>query len=173
MNLSYYKLDNVIPICKAAGARKGKIKLYETFDPGGTSILPPLPIYKVDRKRFFKWYFFIKNGLIFKLLRERICMRRSTIHFVSVDTLDNIVNECGIDKVDLIKIDVEGTELELLRGSLNLLRKHKPVLLIEVHYGFGWRPQEIYDLLEGYGYSLTMDKRPAKTLVVARVPEKP
>lgn len=35
------------------------------------------------------------------------------------------------DKIDLIKIDVEGAEVEVLQGGIKTLRKYKPVLVIE------------------------------------------
>jgi len=34
-----------------------------------------------------------------------------------MDTLDNIVKEFGINRIDLLKIDVEGAELEVLKGA--------------------------------------------------------
>lgn len=40
---------------------------------------------------------------------------------VEADTLDNIVSELGLDHVDFIKIDAEGVELEILRGSERIL----------------------------------------------------
>jgi DNA polymerase elongation subunit (family B) len=45
--------------------------------------------------------------------------------------LDDIIHE----KVDLIKIDVEESEFEVLRGMMNVLRRYKPALIIETgHY---------------------------------------
>jgi hypothetical protein len=41
----------------------------------------------------------------------------------------------NIDNIDFIKIDVEGYEHKVLNGSLNLINKFKPHLLIEVGWG--------------------------------------
>lgn len=45
--------------------------------------------------------------------------------------LDDIVSQFGIP--DLIKIDIEGAEIMALRGMMSLLKKHSPVLYIELH----------------------------------------
>ncbi len=37
-----------------------------------------------------------------------------------------------LDKIDLIKIDVEGYELQVLKGAEGLLLKHKPILFVEL-----------------------------------------
>lgn len=42
--------------------------------------------------------------------------------------LDEIIN----DPIDFIKIDTEGHELEVLKGSIKILKKYKPNLLIEI-----------------------------------------
>lgn len=44
-------------------------------------------------------------------------------HYIEVeaDSLDNIVSKLGLDHVDFIKIDAEGAELEILRGSEKIL----------------------------------------------------
>ncbi len=51
-----------------------------------------------------------------------------------------LVKVCQLDRlleaesrVDLIRMDVEGAELEVLRGSLGILEKHRPMLAMEVH----------------------------------------
>jgi FkbM family methyltransferase len=48
---------------------------------------------------------------------------------INCDTLDNIV-KCN-DRIDFIKIDVEGMEIELLSGAKNIINKNKPLLYIE------------------------------------------
>jgi FkbM family methyltransferase len=50
---------------------------------------------------------------------------------VTTDTIDNIVTYHP--EPDLIKIDVEGAEELVLKGGLELLKRKKPVLMIEVH----------------------------------------
>jgi len=45
-------------------------------------------------------------------------------------TLDDLVAELGLDRVDVIKIDVEGAELDVLEGGTQCLHKLKPRLLI-------------------------------------------
>jgi FkbM family methyltransferase len=52
-------------------------------------------------------------------------------YIVSTDTLDNILSELGIEKVNLLKIDIEGYVLESLPGMLNTL-KNTRWLLIEL-----------------------------------------
>ncbi len=52
---------------------------------------------------------------------------------VLVEPLDHMIQEHKIDRVDFIKMDVEGAELSVLKGSKTLLnRRPRPVFLIEV-----------------------------------------
>ena len=43
--------------------------------------------------------------------------------------LDEYLKECS--KIDLIKIDVEGMEVDVLNGALKTIEKNKPVIVIE------------------------------------------
>lgn len=52
---------------------------------------------------------------------------------VEVATLDGELRRRSIDRVALIKIDVEGYEIPVLDGALEALRKFRPLLCIEVH----------------------------------------
>jgi hypothetical protein len=48
---------------------------------------------------------------------------------------DTYLNEQRIDHVHLIKLDVDGNELEILRGLRNTLNRDRPIILIEAMEG--------------------------------------
>jgi FkbM family methyltransferase len=50
---------------------------------------------------------------------------------VTVTTLDKQLSK--LKKIDLIKIDVEGFELHVLKGAHNILQNHHPVLFMEIN----------------------------------------
>lgn len=72
-------------------------------------------------------------------------------------TLDSFVNQNIAESISMIKCDVEGYELFVLRGGLHTLRQHKPCLLLEISRPFcerfSYKPEEIFSLLEPLGYS--------------------
>lgn len=51
---------------------------------------------------------------------------------VMVKTLDNFVLEHNIEKIDFIKCDVEGAELQVLEGGKNTILDFMPIVLCEV-----------------------------------------
>lgn len=69
----------------------------------------------------------------------------------------------------VIKVDVEGAELLVMEGANEMLRRHRPLLLVEVHHirlMFHLRP-----LLEGCGYRVAMideaNAEPSRCFIVA------
>jgi FkbM family methyltransferase len=44
---------------------------------------------------------------------------------VEIDTLDNILNELGIERIDLMKIDIEGYVYKAFQGMIESLKKTK------------------------------------------------
>lgn len=74
---------------------------------------------------------------------------------VSADTVDNIVRELDIDKIDFVRIQLNGAEYEALHGMRNVLKK-KPKLLIAVPY---INDEKIKKFLEEYGYKYIMERR--------------
>jgi len=71
---------------------------------------------------------------------------------VRVERLDLVLAEHRIERVDFVKLDVEGAELSVLRGSTELLRSRpRPVILAEVQNirtrPWGYPAREIIRLL--------------------------
>jgi len=52
---------------------------------------------------------------------------------VAVCRLDRVVQTDSLPLPHLIKIDVEGAEIEVLDGAMETIRKARPILLIELH----------------------------------------
>ncbi len=52
---------------------------------------------------------------------------------IQLTTIDKFVSDRNLD-IGLIKMDVEGYELEALKGAVNTIKKFKPVLLIAIYH---------------------------------------
>lgn len=63
------------------------------------------------------------------------------------------LDELNLPKVDFVKIDVEGFELEVLKGMKKVIADSSPTLYIEI---FEKNISAANRLLENYGYSLVM-----------------
>jgi len=78
---------------------------------------------------------------------------------VEMVTLDAYAEAGGV-RPDFIKVDVEGFELEVVRGMCGLLERDKPALMIEVQR----HRQEIWELLADRGYrAFHADFAPVRT----------
>jgi FkbM family methyltransferase len=53
---------------------------------------------------------------------------------VPLTTIDKIVAELGLDKVDYIKMDIEGSEVKALKGAVQTIAKFKPRLSISAYH---------------------------------------
>jgi FkbM family methyltransferase len=82
--------------------------------------------------------------------------KSSTI--INVERLDDWIQNKNISKVDLIKIDVEGFEMNVLKGGLETIKKFKPLLFIELDDNnlkqVGSTAEELIEFLEDLGYSI-------------------
>jgi FkbM family methyltransferase len=76
-----------------------------------------------------------------------------TIHLT---TMDGFVAERGLNRLDFIKADVEGWELNMLKGGVGALTVFRPVLFLEVVASSlaraGAAPADIWAQLEPLGY---------------------
>lgn len=84
-----------------------------------------------------------------------------------VQTLDGFVQQHGL-AADLAKIDVDGMELDVLRGGAETFRRTVDTLMLEVHPSMLLRGESVSDvqsLLTDLGFKLfTLDFRPISNL---------
>ena len=95
-----------------------------------------------DNKRFIKEH---------KVRNDNININKDKIFYYTLGfSIDNLIDKNLIDIPKLIKIDVDGNEMEILNGCKNLLEKSKKIsILIET------RPQTekmVEQKLSGYGF---------------------
>jgi len=76
---------------------------------------------------------------------------------VKITTIDSFIEQQGIVP-DAIKIDVEGFEINVLKGGSNLLTQNDPIIFLEVHTPilprFGNSVKEVVEIINSYGYNL-------------------
>lgn len=65
------------------------------------------------------------------LMGSRLGNQGDYIETVDVDTIDNILNG---SRVTFIKFDIEGAELDALKGGINTLQKYRPKLAISLYH---------------------------------------
>ena len=96
---------------------------------------------------------------------NRIAIRnkKGTI-LVQVETLDRFLNG---GKADFVRMDVEGYEMNVLKGMERILSNHAPRMFIEIHRdklrGYGSSQREVMEYLSRFGYSIE------KSFIMGRV----
>jgi FkbM family methyltransferase len=73
---------------------------------------------------------------------------------VALHRLDTLAAERRLDRIDLIKIDVEGHERQVLDGARAVLARFRPVLVLETGHEAEGDRQAIHDLLGSLGYRM-------------------
>lgn len=75
---------------------------------------------------------------------------------IEIDSLDNILSERQISKIDFIKIDVEGFEYAVLAGGKKSIMQSKPIMFIELDDNNmrenNKSARELIELLLSFGY---------------------
>ena len=111
---------------------------------GNRSLVTPI----VNGKQLTQYSSFYKEKMI-----SQICSDMALLE-TEVSTIANEVSFTTVDNLGVtpffIKVDVEGAELEVLKGSLNVIKKYNPVILVEIQNQKSY--QEIKELLSSHGY---------------------
>lgn len=78
---------------------------------------------------------------------------------VPCNRLDDLVVKHGLTAIDLIKVDVEGAELSVLKGMAEVLRRFRPVVVIELEpdllKSFAVSTDDVVEHLAGFDYTVT------------------
>jgi FkbM family methyltransferase len=94
---------------------------------------------------------------------------------VPMATLPDIVNELGLNRVDFIKIDVEGLEFSILKNSIDLINEKKSLVLFELNswcqmaYGSTSPKEFIAWVLEHFSYVYVLRRNKGDGLLLDRV----
>ena len=77
---------------------------------------------------------------------------------IPLDTLDHQLQNLNLDSVDLIKIDVEGAELQVLKGAVQSIEKYRPNFIIEINpescLAAGYKAADILSFLKEKQYMI-------------------
>lgn len=97
---------------------------------------------------------------------------------VSIRTVDDIVAELGLQRVDVIKADIEGGELAMLLGARETLLRFRPALFLEISpdalRAQGGTPDDVTEFLRTLNYRASvLDNASAALRPFAVVPDSP
>ncbi len=130
-NIALNNLTNVLPLNYAVFSTRTRMKLYEQS----------------------------ASAKYNSLMLARAAKTKNYVE-VNADTLDNILKLNEVNQVNWIKIDVEGAEFEVLKGSSKTLSSENVSLFIEIHnIEDPSHYDNIVDFLKHHNYEITFEQR--------------
>ncbi len=129
---SFIKNDKLTIIEKCIGSEKGKVNFVINNDFFSASICPDFST------------------------MNRSCFKNQTEITTDVITLDDFCEENNVYP-DLIKMDIEGAEMEALKGAIKVIKKARPQLAISIYHSdkdFVEIPVYLKENLENYTFKL-------------------
>ena len=129
---------------------------------------------KIKKRNFYLNEFFpssgsslqtdTKNDLIWNFTRKLISLSPNKdfkILKVKTNTIDNFCKNNKVAKIDILKIDVEGSELEVLKGSKKMLDKTKIIQteILQTKKNFNKIKKKITILLKKYNFHEISEKK--------------
>jgi FkbM family methyltransferase len=130
-NIALNNLTNVLPLNYAVFSTRTRMKLYEQS----------------------------ASAKYNSLMLARAAKTKNYVE-VNADTLDSILKLNEVNQVNWIKIDVEGAEFEVLKGSTKTLSGENVSLFIEIHnIDDPSHYDNIVDFLKYHNYEITFEQR--------------
>jgi FkbM family methyltransferase len=129
-NIKINRLENVIPVNVALGSYNGEAELYVATKSGWHTI-------SNSRKSYLE-------GANSPISNDKLK--------VKLRTLDSIIKEIGVKKAGFIKIDAEGSELDILKGANNTLLDNAKMKVAIASYHLPEETKKIKDFLRQNGF---------------------
>lgn len=128
-NKSAHKEPRIIPVNAAVSKREGKAKFYVSEWSDASSLFRATQ----TGSTFDKYT---------KTVRE--------IH-VNTVTLDSVCSQQGVGRIDILKMDAQGAELDILKGAENILGENNIELIYsEIHFKENYEGGAMFCDLMGY-----------------------
>ena len=96
---------------------------------------------------------------------------------VRVETIDELVGGEGLKRLDFVKLDVEGSEVDVLEGARSAIARFKPLMLLEAEderlASQERTKADFVRVVTGLGYELWVFDSETGQLRLAQLPEEP
>ncbi|WCO02538.1 FkbM family methyltransferase [Psychroserpens ponticola] len=73
---------------------------------------------------------FFENSTTSNVIQSDISQSLGTIQMIRID---DFIKSQKLTQCHLVKIDVDGIELDILKGSINMLNKFRPIVIVEIN----------------------------------------
>ncbi|WP_302367631.1 FkbM family methyltransferase, partial [Brachyspira aalborgi] len=141
-DIGAFKGDTAYFFSKKCSSNKARIYAFEPDENNYKVLLKIKDKYKLNNV--------IASNILFS-------NSETEINFLSMDlnrpavkmkptTIDKFVEENNIEKIDYIKMDVEGAEKNILEGSIKTIKKFKPSLAIAIYHGGKLFMEDFYNI---------------------------
>lgn len=116
--------------------------------------------------------FYLKSLSIQHSLQKKIDLETRVLNVteVTVTTLTKLLGKLRVETIDLLKVDVEGLEYEVLKGSEELLVKHRISRLTVAAYHTSEESWVMKEYLEKFGYKVKIVKVAGRKYLYALSP---
>jgi FkbM family methyltransferase len=154
--------DWTVPLAKAVGPT-GAVYAFEPMPPTYACLM----VNTRDHANIHAYPYALtrlNNQIVSINLRENV--GSSNIGDAQIDDLQcfyvhgSRLDSFGLDRLDFMKVDVEGAEMELLYGASNVIKKFRPRVVCELNRGtlqrFNTEPVEIITFFAYHGYVTKM-----------------